>query len=174
MDIEKIRELTFHQTPLRVNTTDRLICPFYLLLSHSTPTTHCSFVDNESVLCNSVAQRVESSLPLSSLVSSLSPSCCTITSHSVDEGVIGLLLPHATRTSYSQEFKYVWLSPASLLKQVNGTFQPSVQLFSVLILLKVVIPAAYIAKQQCERHCSALLRQCVNGAARQDAATRDP
>lgn len=46
-----------------------------------------------------------------------------------------------------------------LLKQANDTFQLSVQLFSVVILLKVVILAAYISKDQCEKDCSALLWQ---------------
>lgn len=41
--------------------------------------------------------------------------------------------------------------------QTNGMFQSSVQLFSVIILLKVVIRVAYIAKDQSEKDCSALL-----------------
>lgn len=88
---------------------------------------------------------------------------------------IGLLFPHATRTSYLQKFKYVWrlnVSPASLLKQTNCTFQSSVQLLSVLILLKIIIKSrnprclGYIAKEQCVKHCLAL---CY-GTARQDEA----
>lgn len=94
---------------------------------------------------------------------------CIITSDSGRGNILDYLL--VTRASYSQEFKYASFVLLFSLKQANGTFQSSVQLFSLLILVQVVILAAYMAKDQCETQSEALLQQCFKGTAEQVEAT---
>lgn len=91
----------------------------------------------------------------------------TVTSHSLDWR--DNWISYVRRQVFLQEFKYLLLI-AALLNQANSSFQSSLQLFSGLILLKVVILAADIAAQeQCEK-----TRQSVEAAKKSSTSSPLP